>query len=78
MEKVHARREHVEELLRKEEEHQRIIDEEKFNREIKLKRAGAEVKEIRKEVVMIPCRYCGGLMPDTSLFCPNCGATRSK
>jgi hypothetical protein len=36
------------------------------------------VKEttIVKEVVMIPCRYCGTLMPQTSTFCPNCGARR--
>ncbi len=33
-------------------------------------------KEIIKEVVMIPCVYCGGLMPNTSLFCPKCGAQR--
>jgi hypothetical protein len=31
-------------------------------------------KEIIKEVVLIPCKYCGGLMPQTSIFCPNCGA----
>ncbi len=33
-------------------------------------------KEIIKEVVMIPCEYCGGLMPQTATSCPNCGATR--
>ena len=33
-------------------------------------------KEIIKEVVMIPCQYCGSLMPQTSLFCNNCGAKR--
>jgi hypothetical protein len=32
------------------------------------------VKE--KEVVMIPCEYCGGLMPQTATSCPTCGATR--
>jgi len=32
------------------------------------------VKE--KEVVMIPCAYCGSLMPQTATSCPNCGATR--
>jgi hypothetical protein len=31
---------------------------------------------ITKEVVMIPCEYCKGLMPQTSTFCPNCGAQR--
>ena len=33
-------------------------------------------KEVIKEVVMIPCKHCGGLMPQTSTFCPNCGARR--
>lgn len=33
---------------------------------------------ITKEIVMLPCGYCGGLMPQTSLFCPNCGAQRGK
>ena len=31
---------------------------------------------IVKEVVMIPCDHCRGLMPQTSLFCPNCAARR--
>jgi hypothetical protein len=31
---------------------------------------------IVKEVVLIPCEYCGALMPQTSTFCPNCGARR--
>jgi hypothetical protein len=31
---------------------------------------------IVKEVVMIPCGYCGTLMTQTSIFCPNCGARR--
>jgi len=34
-------------------------------------------KEVHKEVVMIPCKYCGGLMPQTSTFCPSCGARRT-
>jgi len=37
-------------------------------------RAPREV--IVKEVVMVPCIYCGGLMPQTSSFCPSCGAPR--
>ena len=32
------------------------------------------VKE--KEVVMVPCEYCGSLMPETATSCPNCGAAR--
>jgi uncharacterized protein YjeT (DUF2065 family) len=33
-------------------------------------------REVVKEVVMVHCRYCGGLMPELSAFCPNCGARR--
>jgi len=32
---------------------------------------------ITKEVVMMPCGYCKSLMPQTSAFCPNCGARRT-
>lgn len=35
-----------------------------------------ETKEVIREVVMIPCEYCGSLMPQTALFCSNCGAGR--
>ena len=31
---------------------------------------------ITREVVMIPCQYCGGLMVQTATFCQNCGAKR--
>lgn len=34
------------------------------------------VKEIVKEVVMIPCEYCGTLFPALDSKCPNCSATR--
>ncbi len=33
-------------------------------------------KEIVKEIVMIPCVYCGSLNPQTALFCSTCGAQR--
>jgi len=33
-------------------------------------------KEIIKEIVMVPCVYCGSLMPQTALFCSTCGAGR--
>jgi hypothetical protein len=33
-------------------------------------------KTIVKEVVMIPCKYCGTLIPQTVSFCSNCGARR--
>ena len=35
-------------------------------------------KVIVKEVVMLPCKYCGSLMPQTSTFCPHCGARRKS
>lgn len=35
-----------------------------------------EKETIVKEVVMIPCEYCGGLEPQTSVYCPHCGAKR--
>lgn len=35
-----------------------------------------EKEIITREVVMIQCAYCKGLMPQTSVFCPNCGARR--
>lgn len=34
-------------------------------------------KEILREVVMIPCKYCGALMPQTETVCPNCNARRT-
>lgn len=43
----------------------------------KLKESPVVEKEvITKEVVMIPCNYCNALVPQTSVFCPNCGARR--
>jgi len=39
--------------------------------------AGAVVKEVIREVVMIPCKYCGALMQQTETVCPNCGAKRT-
>lgn len=44
--------------------------------EILVAKSSVLMKEIVREVVLIPCSYCGGLMPQTSLFCPNCGARR--
>jgi hypothetical protein len=38
--------------------------------------AATIMKEVTREVVLLPCTYCGGLMPQTSVFCPNCGARR--
>lgn len=36
------------------------------------------IKEVVREVVLIPCTYCSGLMPQTSTICPNCGAKRKS
>jgi hypothetical protein len=33
---------------------------------------------ITKEIVMLPCEYCNGLMPQTSIYCPNCGAQKKR
>jgi hypothetical protein len=33
-------------------------------------------KEIVKEIILIPCQYCGSLNPQTFLFCCYCGAKR--
>lgn len=35
-----------------------------------------EREVIVKEIAMIPYQYCGGLTPQTSIFCPSCGARR--
>ena len=35
-----------------------------------------EKETIIKEIVMVPCQYCGGLMPQTASFCSTCGAPR--
>ena len=40
------------------------------------KTKGKERDVVTGEVVMIPCAYCGTLMPQTSNFCPHCGTIR--
>lgn len=39
--------------------------------------AAPVVKEVIHEVVMVPCKYCGALFPQTETVCPNCGAKRT-
>jgi len=34
-------------------------------------------KEVVRTVVLIPCKYCQGLMDQTATVCPNCGAKRT-
>ena len=34
-------------------------------------------KIVEREVIMIPCKYCGTLFAQTMTSCPNCGAKRT-
>jgi len=34
-------------------------------------------REVVREVVMAPCKYCGTLFPVTDIACPHCGARRT-
>jgi len=36
----------------------------------------SQTSTITKETVMVPCKYCGALTPQTSQYCSNCGAPR--
>ncbi|MGA3111133.1 MAG: hypothetical protein ABSE15_03775 [Candidatus Bathyarchaeia archaeon] len=38
--------------------------------------AAPVVKEVKREIVLVPCGYCGSLMPQAAIFCPNCGARK--
>ena len=48
----------------------------KRDHELALERIELEKERLSKGIIMIPCQYCGGLVPQTSAFCPNCGAKR--
>jgi len=39
--------------------------------------SAAVQREVVRTVVMIPCKYCQGLMDQTLTVCPNCGAKRT-
>jgi len=39
--------------------------------------SAAVQREVIRTVVMIPCKYCQGLMDQTITVCPNCGAQRT-
>ncbi len=39
--------------------------------------AAAVQREVVRTIVMIPCKYCQGLMDQTLTVCPNCGAKRT-
>jgi hypothetical protein len=49
----------------------------KREHELELERISIEKARALKEIVMVPCQYCGGVMPQASTFCPNCGAKRT-
>lgn len=34
-------------------------------------------REVIREVVMVPCKYCGTLFPQMETVCPHCGARRT-
>jgi hypothetical protein len=48
----------------------------KREHELALERIELEKERLIKGIIMIPCQYCGGLVPQTSVFCPNCGAKK--
>ncbi len=49
----------------------------KREHELALERIELEKECVSKGIIMIPCQYCGGLVPQTSGSCPNCGAKRA-
>ena len=44
--------------------------------QLALERIELEKERASKAIIMIPCQYCGGLIPQASIICPNCGAKR--
>jgi hypothetical protein len=46
----------------------------KREHELALERIELEKERLSKATIMIPCQYCGGLVPQASALCPNCGA----
>ncbi len=42
-----------------------------------IQQAATVQREVIRTVVMIPCKYCQGLMDQTLTTCPNCGAKRT-
>jgi uncharacterized membrane protein len=49
----------------------------KREHELALERIELEKERLAKGIIMTPCQYCGGLVPQTSAFCPNCGAKKT-
>ena len=50
----------------------------KREHELALERLNMEKERVRKEILMVPCQYCGGVIPQASTFCPNCKAKRTS
>jgi len=48
----------------------------KVHKPLEQRRIETPREVIVKEVVMVPCVYCGGLMPTTATQCPSCKAPR--
>jgi rubrerythrin len=48
----------------------------KVHKPLEQARIQAPREVIVKEIVMVPCQYCGGLMPTTATQCPSCKAPR--
>ncbi len=44
--------------------------------ELQVIRSAAGPTAVKEEIAMVPCEYCGSLMPETATACPNCGAPR--
>ncbi len=48
----------------------------KVHKPLEEKKIEAPKEVIVKEIVMVQCQYCGGLMPTTAIQCPNCKSPR--
>ena len=48
----------------------------KVHKPLEQARIAAPREVVVREVVMVPCQYCGGLMPSTVVQCPSCKAPR--
>lgn len=48
----------------------------KVHKPLEQAKINAPRQVIVKEVVMVPCKYCGGLTPQTATYCPSCRAPR--
>ena len=48
----------------------------KVHKPLEQKKIETPREVIVKEIVMVPCQYCGGLMLTTATQCPNCKSPR--